>query len=583
MKHGVFWRLLFFVKPFRLWAFFAVAASLVIVGIDIFIAYFIKVLTNDAIDQNYSELFRHMIMVFGAVVCGVLFKYIAKFSSVKFSAKSLESIRNALTQHLQKTAVEAIENRQTGDIIARMTNDTYVVQNYFTHKFANLIYHPLVFISAIIVLAFINWQLVLITTLLTPIAIIASHMITKPIERHVKQLQEHLGEGNAVLHDTIGGMSIVKAFNARDRIVQQYETIMNEALSKAVEVEKRRAWLSPLTIFLQMTPVILCVVYGGYMAVQGEIGVSDLILFIYLLFHIGMSVAVIPDLIFSSKEASGAAGRMFEILDHPVEPTGSDVLKPNEAAEAVVEFAGVSFQYSEGSRILDHVSFTLPLGQTFALVGPSGSGKSTIFKLLCGYYEQQEGEVKLYGQQLRQLQLDELRSKIALVSQDTYLFPATIAENIAYGNARATMADIVKAAKMANAHEFIIALEKGYESFVGERGANLSGGEKQRLAIARAILKDAPILLLDEPTSALDTQSELLVQEALGRWMKGRTVLMIAHRLSTIAEADEILVLDGGRLVERGTHKQLLKQDGLYRKLVAESLSHDQGDLIEIG
>jgi ABC-type multidrug transport system fused ATPase/permease subunit len=312
--------------------------------------------------------------------------------------------------------------------------------------------------------------------------------------------------------------------------------------------------------------VLSTAVCGGYLALTGRVTPGGLFAFMYLLHFLIEPLSSGPDLIAALRAATGTAGRIVEVMHRPVERADGQVFEADPAKPAI-RYEDVSFGYGEQTHVLDGVSFSISHHKMVALVGHSGSGKSTVLKLLCGFYEPRAGGVELYGRGLGEWNLESLRRQLALVAQDTYLFPASIAENISYGRPGATMGEIIEAAKMANAHRFILELPDGYSTLVGERGNRLSGGERQRIGIARAILKDAPILLLDEPTSALDTQSESLIQEALERFMQGRTVLVIAHRLSTIKHADEIFVLDGGRVAERGTHEDLIGQGGVYRQL----------------
>lgn len=339
--------------------------------------------------------------------------------------------------------------------------------------------------------------------------------------------------------------------------------------------------MSTLFITIRQVPVLVTAAYGGYLAINGQMTPGSLFAFLYLLHFLIEPMAPFTDLIPQLRAATAAADRIIGVLQHPIEWTGgqSFALDP---ARPIIEYADVSFAYNGQVGVLNEMNFSIPHHRTVALVGPSGSGKSTVFKLLCGFYEPDEGSVKLNDRKLDQWNLEAVRRQLSLVAQDTYLFPATVAENIAYGHPGATRDEIIKAARAANAHDFIMNLPHGYDTLVGERGNRLSGGQRQRLGIARAILKNAPILLLDEPTSALDVQSEALVQEALERMMGGRTVLVIAHRMSTIKQADEILVLDHGRIVEQGSHQVLIEKDGLYKQLYLKQFQNGEANVEKI-
>ena len=317
---------------------------------------------------------------------------------------------------------------------------------------------------------------------------------------------------------------------------------------------------------LRYLPQLIVPLFGGYLAYTGDISVGTLIASSYLIWMVFIPVETALGWIRQLREIAPAVERLFEILDHPIEtgPQHNYQIKPGVPA---LSFQSVDFQYSEDNSVLHDFTFSLDQGKVAALVGSSGCGKSTVLKLLCGFYQPQNGEVQIFGNDIYQSDLKYARQLVSLVSQETYLFPTTIAENIAYGRFGAEQNEIIAAAKKANAHDFIMSQPDGYETQAGEWGKKLSGGERQRIGLARAILKDAPILLLDEPTSALDAQSEKTVQDALERFMVGRTVLVIAHRLSTIRNVDEILVLDQGHLIERGTHDQLMGSETLYKRL----------------
>jgi subfamily B ATP-binding cassette protein MsbA/ATP-binding cassette subfamily B protein AbcA/BmrA len=377
---------------------------------------------------------------------------------------------------------------------------------------------------------------------------------------------EHLAQASAVTQDAIGGIFIIKAFNLQKVLTQKFKRIAEAVRLEGLAIDRRAGVEFAVFLMLRYTPQLVAPLYGGYLAFIGEISVGALLASVYLIWMVFIPVETALRWIRQWREITPALERMFEILDHPIEAASSRTAPPITDAPAL-SFHSVKFRYKAEDDVLADFSMTVAKGRIVALVGPSGCGKSTVLKLLCGFYRPQEGEVKIFGRDIFQSGLRDARQKVSLVSQDTYLFPTTIAENIAYGRLGAGKADIIAAAKKANAHAFILQQPDGYETYVGERGVRLSGGERQRIALARAILKDAPILLLDEPTSALDAQSEAIVQETLDRFMLGRTVVVVAHRLATIKSVDEIVVLEGGKLRERGTHRDLMAGNTLYKRL----------------
>ncbi|WP_223192241.1 ABC transporter ATP-binding protein [Paenibacillus sedimenti] len=559
----IFFRLMAFIKPYSLWVLLTIATSLIVAAVDIGMGKLIE----QMIDANSRTLLDSAVFIAILALTGVIAKYLIKYASTRFSSYALRDLRNTVAHHLENLPVSTVEKQQSGDLVSRLTNDTTVLQNFFIHHFANLFYMPVVFISALTILLLTSWKLILFSLILLPIGIIVTVVLSKPISKISEQLQEQLGHANAVAQDMIGGIPMVKAFNRQGTMFEKYGKVMQQVLSKSLLLEKRRALMSPISILLLSTPLIFMVGVGGYLIDKGELTPGNIIIFLYMISFVLQPISMIPVLSAQVQEVSGAARRLFDVLDMPAEPEipSTEALDVNSIP---IEFDNVSFSYDGQTNVLNGVSFQLQKQQTIALVGSSGCGKSTLFKLLCGFYELPlgSGSIKVFGRPLNEWSLKQLRSQISLVSQDTHLFPGTIAENIGFGNLQATMNDIVRAAKEANAHDFIMQQPVGYNTVIGERGS-LSGGQKQRIAIARALLKDAPILLLDEPTSALDTHSEAIVQEAIERAMKDRAVLMITHRLSAIDKADLVIFMSDGNIVECNTHEQLIRSNGPYKKM----------------
>ncbi|MEW9701789.1 ABC transporter ATP-binding protein [Paenibacillus sp. SI8] len=579
-RSPVFRRLVRYVKPYSFWVAVTVVASLALAAVDIILGKYLERMVEGLIDSPLEIL----ILIAGMILIGMPCRYLIKYASAKFSVKALRDLRNELINSISDMPVASVERKYTGDLLSRLTSDTGILQNFFIQHFANLFYLPVVFTGALIMLLLTSWKLVLSSLVLLPLGMAIAALLTNSMRSFSEQLRDKYGQLNALAQDSISGLSIIKAFNVQAVFFRKYSQLMQQAVNQSLKLERRYAALGPIAIISLSAPIVFVIIYGGRLIQQGELNAGGIILFLYLLAFILQPVSMAPTILAQIEEASGAARRLFEALDWPLERSGEAKEKVDLDSDPVL-FEDLTFSYDGKTNVLEGVSFQLKKGETLAIVGASGGGKSTIFKLLCGFYEPEKGNgiISLFNRSVDDWDLTELRSQISVVSQDSYLFPTTVADNIGYGRINVSRAEIVAAAKAANAHEFIMQLPQGYETSLGERGGGLSGGQKQRIAIARAFLKEAPLLLLDEPTSALDTMSEALVQTALKQLMADRTVIVIAHRLSTVMQADRILVLDQGRIVESGTHDQLIQMNGVYKKLYLYQLTERADELQERG
>lgn len=559
-------KLLYYIKPHSFWLLLRVLGAAVSAAIDISLAFIIIRFVNLSIAGDRSGVVDTMIMMLITVVVGIIFSFLNKYSSGKMSACTVRDIRDKAVNHIRNMPVSHMENNHSGGFISSLTNDITNLQNFLENDFPNLFYQPLRFIGAFVFAIFISWKLLLCCLILMPVTILIVTLASKPIGKLSAQLQKNLEEVNSITQDSIGGLHMIKAFNLKEVIFSKYRKSIDKVLHKGLDIEKRNSLLMPVYILINIVPLVMCVFYGGYLTIEKQITAGGLIGFIQILNYLTQPLSMMTGLISSTRGAMGSAGHLLEIFDNEIEKTGG-VSNKTEKSSNPIAFEGVSFDYSPEIKLFNNLTFAIPSGKVVALVGPSGSGKSTILKLLCSFYLPSEGSIKLFDKDLAEWNLAAARSEMSLISQDTYLFPVSILENISYGKENATMEDIINASKIAHAHDFIMELPEGYNTTCGERGAKLSGGQKQRISIARAILKDAPILLMDEATSALDTESEAVIQDTLEQFMKNRTVLVIAHRLSTIKNADEVLVLDKGSIVDSGTHDQLMGKEGLYKQL----------------
>ena len=534
--------------------------------------YLLQTLTDSAFAQE-TDTFRQLIYwALAAMLVDIALKYFTRIIAIRYESYTLRDLRNRVTAHIQRLPISYIETLHTGDLVSRLNSD---IDKFATlvRRVHDIILQPIVFILGFSYMYIISWKLLLATCLLIPISAILFNKVVKPMQAHAQKEMEHLARANAVTQDAIRGIYIIKAFNLQKLLTKKFQKIAEDVRTEGLEIDRRSAQVFSVFLMLRYIPQLVAPLYGGYLAFIGEISVGSLIASAYLIWMIFIPVETMLDWLKNIREVTPAVERIYELLDHPIENTGQTPFEPVSVAPAVA-LNSVNFRYNDETPILDDFTLSLDEGKTVALVGSSGCGKSTVLKLLCGFYEPQDGEIRIKGNPIFD-GLSAARKYVSLVSQETYLFPTTIAENIGYGRQGATEDEIIAAAKAANAHEFIQSQPDGYQTQVGEWGGKLSGGQRQRIALARAILKDAPILLLDEPTSALDTQSEAVVQEALDKFMQGRTVIVVAHRLSTIKNVDEIVVLDKGKLSERGTHQALMESDSLYKRLYLKQTTQE--------
>ncbi len=526
-------------------------------------------LARKSVDQGVNPTFLiEMIGSFMALmVVGVVVSYSAGRVSSIFSVKLMEKLRNHVTDRLIHCEYSYFEKETTGSISNRMLHDMNQVAEYMSNGFIHFMSQMILLGCSFIYLLTINWSMTLLSAICMPLAVFATKKIATPTYNTMEKFDQKMDSILDIAKDTIDGVKIEKAYNLKKRRKDYFDTNMHEATSYYVAYEKLVVKAGPYKYVIKAAPMFMCILFGFYNAYRGQLTSGELVAFIILLQNVSKPLSELITYITEFKEAMVSVDRVAEMMDLREESFGTEVVEKNDAAYAF-ELEQVSFKYGQDLPIiLDEISLKIPKGKTIALVGQSGCGKSTLFKLLIGFHLATKGQVKLYDKDIKAWNIEEARSKMAYVSQSTYLFEGTVAENIAYGKMGATFEEIVTAAKKAYAHEFIMTLPEGYQSRLSEKGTNLSGGQKQRLAIARAFLKDAPIFILDEMTSALDVESEKLIQKAIENYKENKTVILIAHRLSTIENADEIVVLDQGNIIERGNHKELLASGGRYSQL----------------
>lgn len=567
-------RLYAYVRPYapRLaWGIVAVAvASLLALAFPLLI----RDLLNSAfapgtqVGAARAVLDRTAALLFGLMVLQAGFNFVRTYQLGRVGESVVADLRKDLYSHLLTLPVSFFEERKTGEITSRLTSDVATVQAAVSQAVAQLVNQSISLVGGLIVLFVLEARLTLVMLGVVPAVAFAGAFFGRRLRRVSTDFQDLVAAANADADEAIQGIRVVKSFTAEALEVRRYGEAIDASFDRALKRVTLRSLFVPSVILFGFAGLGVVLWYGGRLAISGDLGSGDLVGFLLITLFVAGSIGSFTGLWAQLQEAIGASKRIFQLLDER-----SDLVAPAEprrrsAVAGSVAYQGVGFTYpGRAGRVLSDVSLQAEPGQVVALVGPSGAGKSTLVSLLPRFYDPQEGRVLLDGIDVREYGLAELRSHIGLVPQETQLFSGSVADNIRYGRPSATDQEVRAAASSANAAQFIEALEGGYATKVGERGVKLSGGQRQRLAIARALLKDPRVLILDEATSSLDSESEALVQAALEVLMRGRTTFVIAHRLSTVLKADLTLVLQDGRIVQRGTHAQLLASDGPYRNL----------------
>ena len=508
------------------------------------------------------------LLVIASVLLSNLFKYLGLRIEAWVRANLVHNLRQEVYERITQLQLGYFTNERRGDIMSRLTNDVLEVENSVVSTLNVVIREPFTLLGYFIVLFTMSVKLTLFTLLVMPISGYMIGTINKKIRRTAEQGQQNLGNIASVIDETLGSMRIIKAFNAQPYVISKFIQFNDNYAHDMETMHKKRSLASPISEFLGVASVAGILYFGGNLVLNGtsDLSPSEFITYIIVFSQVLVPAKAISTAFTNIQRGLVSSGRILEIID--TVPQIRD--KPDAAVlpefKHQIEFKAVSFSYAQ-TPVLQNINLTIQKGKTIALVGPSGGGKSTLADLLPRFYDPVGGAILIDGHDIRNYTLHSLREQMGVVTQESILFNDTIFNNIAFNKTDATAEQVIAAAKIANAHEFIMQTPDGYQTFIGDRGGKLSGGQRQRISIARAILKNPPILIMDEATSALDTESEKLVQEALINLMKNRTSIVIAHRLSTIQHADEIVVLQKGKILERGSHEQLLALNGLYAKL----------------
>jgi ATP-binding cassette subfamily B protein len=580
IKGGLAW-VLSYVRPYRNIFIPSLAALFVTAALSLAFPFFLKELIGDPADAwkdgsidvqaTRRKADETILWLIGILAVQAFIAYWRVRGFTRAGEAALNDLRRDLFQHLLKLPVPFFQDQRSGSLSNRISADLGVVRETVLNTLPQAARHSVVLVGSLVAIFVFSWKLSLVMLCSVPVVVLAVAISGRKVRKHSREAQDALAESGMVMEESVQGIADVKAFSNEGFERARYDRALDRFFAVTLKGANARAAFLSFVIFAMFGTIGGVAWYGSHMLAGGGIDQKDFTGFILFSVFVGASLGTMPEIVSQFQAMSGATERLRELMGESPERQG------NRAAgklAGTLSFDKVSFRYPSrpDAPVLHELSFTAEAGKRIALVGPSGAGKSTVFSLILGFHEPEAGRVLFDANDAAELELATIRKQIAVVPQEVMLFGGSIRENIEYGRPGASAEDIEAAAKQANAHEFISKLPEGYDTLVGPRGVKLSGGQRQRIAIARAILADPRILLLDEATSALDTESERLVNEALERLMTGRTSLVIAHRLSTVRDADTILVLNHGKLVESGTHEQLIAKQGTYHLLAETQL-----------
>jgi subfamily B ATP-binding cassette protein MsbA len=515
-------------------------------------------------------LLRICLLILAAFLGKNLFGYLQAFFLAYVEQGVIKRIRDQAYVHLHKLPMGFFKGEKTGNLISRILNDVYVIQTSVSTIFFNLIREPLTIVVFLGIAFSITWKLTLFSIVVIPLSSIVIAKIGEILRKQSSFLQEKMSELTTILHETISGVKIVKAFGMEDYENDKFKKQTDNLRRQALKMVRIRNVSSPVTELLSVVVGAAMIYYGGHLVLEeGALKASEFLGFLFAIFSLMTPIKELSNINNRIQESSAAADRVFEILETEPKIKDRENSIKVDGFNSEVEYKNVSFHYDDSDElVLRNISFQVNKGEIIAFVGSSGAGKTTVVDLLPRFFDAVKGEILLDGINIKEIKINDLRNLMGIVTQEVVLFNEPVKNNIAYGYKNYPEEEIIAAAKAANAHDFILELPYGYDTVIGERGTKLSGGQRQRISIARALLKNPPIMIFDEATSSLDNESEQLVQEAIERLMKDRTTFVIAHRLSTIRNANRIIVLDQGRIIQEGTHDELInRNDGLYSKL----------------
>jgi ATP-binding cassette, subfamily B, bacterial len=527
----------------------------------------VSILTNELNSHAFVKIRTIALILLAAYCLRAVFRYLNSYLSHVAAWKLVADMRVIVYDHLQKLSLRYYHDKQTGQLMSRATNDTATFEALIAHAVPDLITNILILLGVILILFTMNTYLALLTLIPVPFLILGGWVFTKKVLPNFREAQSSLADLNATLQDNISGMKEIQVFNQQIREKNRIQKRAKKYADSILSALKLSAIFHPTIEAISSFGTVIVVGFGGWLALKQYISVPDIVGFLLYLNLFYQPISTLARVTEELQQAVAGSDRVFEVLDTEPDIKDTEGAVDINSVKGEITFKDVNFHYIPQSPILQEINFTAKPGQMVALVGPTGVGKTTIISLIARFYDPVSGSIMLDGKDLRGITLGSLRNHISIVLQDVFLFNGTVADNIAYGSKSAATADIKRAAEIARADDFINELPDGYNTIIGERGVTLSGGQKQRISIARAVLRNTPILILDEATAALDVETESKIQQAIQELAGSRTIMVIAHRLSTVKRADNILVIQEGNIAESGTHDELIKIGGIYKQL----------------
>lgn len=551
--------------------FGAIMATLLLTGVNLAAPKVLSSATGIISDGVTGEDAKNIMILAAVLLCvylgRVLFRFLNNYLAHKAAWELVGDLRQSLYEKMQSMDLGFFHDKQTGDLMSRVVNDTREFELLYAHIIPEMITNVLTFIGVLVILLLINWKLALLTCCPIPLILVSGIIFAKVIRPYFRASQKIMGELNALLQDDLSGIHEIQAFGQQEEEAKKMRTANDRQVVAMLKALRASAIFHPTVEFISGLGTVLVIFFGGVMAVKFNLSVEDIVSFVLYLSLFYAPVTGLAQLLENLQQALAGGERVSLILNTPSQITDEEDAKDLENVEGAISFENVVFQYEEDMPVLKDISFECKPGMMVALVGPTGVGKTTITQLLSRFYDPTSGVVKIDNKDIKHATLSSLRKNIAPVLQDTFLFNATIADNIGYANAKSSREEIIEAAKAAHIHEDIMKMPEQYETMVGERGLRLSGGQKQRVAIARAILRKSPIIVLDEATASVDVETESQIQKAIDEIAGTRTIVAIAHRLSTIKHADLILVVENGVISEAGNHDELMAKKGYYYQM----------------